>query len=168
MLRRNRIVLAAAALIIPCVGSIANAGNYYTYGRYYNTVHQHHHATPIGVAPLRFHNPLASVPAGSSLTLPGNFLGEHPGSVFLVFGNIKLPVQVMNWSNDSVTITLPPMSVRHPIQVRLDVVLPHGQLGLQRSFMLTKPADVVLHPAGPRSPLPTSSALLQQTAPIQN
>ncbi len=168
MSRKARLVLATVALLVSAVGSSVNAGQYFQYGHYRPVVrHTHVHHNPLGVAPLRVHNPLASVPAGSSLTLPANFLGNQPGSVFLVFGNIKLPVQVMNWCNESVTIKLPPMSVRNPIQVRLDVVLPHGQIGLQRRFRLTRPADVILHPSGPTSPLPTSAAILQQ-GPLQH
>ncbi|MFC1758679.1 hypothetical protein ACFL2H_07915 [Planctomycetota bacterium] len=167
MSRKARLVLATVAVVVSAVGSQANAGQYFTYGHYRPIIRRTHvHHNPLGVAPLRVHNPLASVPAGSSMTLPANFLGDQPGSVFLVFGNIKLPVQVMKWCNESVTIKLPPMSVRNPLQVRIDVVLPHGQIGLQRRFMLTRPADVILHPSSPTSPLPTSAAMLQQ-GPVQ-
>jgi hypothetical protein len=157
-------ILCVASALLAITGSQAHAGHY-TYGSYHRPVVRY--SNPLGIAPLHFQNDLPSVPAGSSLTLPANFLGEHPGSVFLVFGNVKLPVQVLNWSNDGVTITLPPMAIRHPVQVRLDVVLPHGQLGLQRQFLLTRPADVVLHPTGPMSPLPTSDAILSQQPEVQ-
>ncbi|MCA9200614.1 MAG: hypothetical protein KDA87_23905, partial [Planctomycetales bacterium] len=88
-----------------------------------------------------------------------NFLGPAPGSVFMVFKDIKLPVQIVNWSNESITVTLPPMAIRHDVRIRLDVILPHGQVGLQKLLVVTPPADVVLHPTAPQSPLPTNAAL---------
>ena len=116
------------------------------------------HQSPIGVGPLVTPQ-LPSAPAGSTLTLPANFLGPAPGSVFMVFKDIKLPVQIVNWSNESITVTLPPMAIRHDVRIRLDVILPHGQVGLQKLLVVTPPADVVLHPTAPQSPLPTNAAL---------
>jgi len=99
------------------------------------------------------------VPAGSTLTIPANFLGQAPGSVFMVFNNIKLPVQVQNWSMTGVTITLPPMAIKETVLIRLDLVLPHGELGHTQKLYVTPPAPVVLHPTAPQSPLPTNAAL---------
>ncbi len=78
--------------------------------------------------------------------------------------NIKLPVQVSNWTQTGVIITLPPMAIRDTVLIRLDIVLPHGQVGHTQKLYVTPPAPVVLHPTAPQSPLPTNAAL-QANAP---
>ena len=176
---RRRILLAAlVALFASSFAHMAVAG---CGGGGYRRVYRHHHyvrpvtvvhrptiikpvhvAPPIQVAPRPSHR---TVPAGSSLTLPANFLGEHPGSVFMVFNNIKLPVQINNWSMTGVTITLPPMAIKTVVVIRLDIVLPNGQLGHTQKLNVTPPAPVVLHPTAPTSPLPTNAALQAQTNP---
>ena len=105
---------------------------------------------------------LPSVPAGSTLTIPANFLGNEPGSVFMVFQDIKLPVQITAWNMTGVTITLPPMAIKEVVRIRLDVVLPDGRLGHSQKLNVTAPAPVVLHPVAPTSPLPTNAALSLQ------
>ena len=86
-------------------------------------------------------------------------------SVFMVFNNIKLPVQINNWSMTGVTITLPPMAIKTMVVIRLDIVLPNGKLGHTQKLNVTPPAPVVLHPTAPTSPLPTNAALQAQTNP---
>ena len=56
---------------------------------------------PVEVAPQ-----LPSVPAGSTLSLPGNFLGPVAGHVFLVLNEVKLPTQIVSWNPNGVTVTL--------------------------------------------------------------
>lgn len=116
----------------------------------------------VAVAPVDAEPEHPVVPAGSTLTIPANFLGNEAGSVFMVFNDIKLPVQIMNWSMTGVTITLPPMAIRETVLIRLDIVLPHGQLGHTQKLYVTPPAPVVLHPTAPQSPLPTNAALQSQ------
>jgi hypothetical protein len=124
-----------------------------------------HQAPQVAVAPPIVEAPDAPVvPSGSSLTLPANFLGDIPGDVFMVFNDIKLPVQVHNWTSTGVTITLPPMAIKESVLIRLDIVLPDGRLGHKQMLRVTKPAEVVLHPTAPTSPLPTQAALQSQTA----
>jgi hypothetical protein len=98
---------------------------------------------------------LTAVPIGSTLTLPGNFLGEIPGHVFLVMNEVKLPAQINNWTPNGVTITLPPMALKAPTPARIDLILPHGGLAHKVPILLTPPAPVVLHPGLPSPPLPT-------------
>ena len=107
-----------------------------------------------------------TVPAGSTLTLPANFLGTAPGSVLMVFNNIKLPVKIKQWTQTGVTISLPPMAIRKPVVIRMDIVLPNGTLGHTQRINVLPPAPVVLHPTGPTSPLPTQPAL-QAARPAQ-
>ncbi len=103
-----------------------------------------------------------SVPAGATLTIPANFLGNDPGSVFMVFRDIKLPVQIHSWNSTGVTITLPPMAIKDAVLIRLDIVLPDGRLGHSQKLNVTAPAPVILHPVAPTSPLPTNAALSSQ------
>ena len=121
-----------------------------------------HTAAPVVVAAPKVRPNYPTVPAGSTITLPGNFLGQQPGSVLMVFNNIKLPVQVDKWSQTGVTITLPPMAIKDAVVIRLDILLPHGQLGHTQKLLVTAPAPVVLHPTAPTSPLPTNPALQAQ------
>lgn len=102
------------------------------------------------------------VPAGSTMTLPGNFLGDQAGSVFMVFRDIKLPIQIQNWTMTGVTITLPPMAIKDAVLIRVDVVRPDGSLAHSQKLNVTAPAQVILHPTAPTSPLPTQAALQAQ------
>ncbi len=120
-----------------------------------------HHAPPIAVAPAPVPQ-YPTVPSGSTMTIPANFLGNQAGSVFMVFNNIKLPVQINSWNMTGVTVTLPPMAIKHSVVIRLDVILPHGKLGHTQKIRVTAPAPVVLHPTAPTSPLPTNPALQVQ------
>ena len=108
---------------------------------------------PIGIVPQ-----LPAVPAGSTLSLPGNFMGPVAGHVLLVLNEVKLPAQIVSWSPNGVTVTLPPMAVKQPSPARLDVVLPHGQTISNVKILLTRPAPLVIHPTPPASPLPTGPA----------
>lgn len=116
----------------------------------------------VAIAPVDAEPEFPVVPAGSTLTIPANFLGNEAGSVFMVFNNIKLPVQINGWSMTGVTITLPPMAIKETVLIRLDIVLPTGQLGHTQKLHVTPPAPVVLHPTAPQSPLPTNAALQSQ------
>ncbi len=109
---------------------------------------------------------LPTVPTGSQLTLPANFLGQQPGSVFMVFNNIKLPVQIDRWQNTGVTVTLPPMAIKDAVDIRVDIVLPTGKLGHTQKIRVTAPAPVVVHPVRPTSPLPTQAALSISSQPM--
>ena len=132
-------------------------------------VHHHHLARPqVAIAPPVLAAPepqFPAVPSGSTITIPANFLGGQPGSVLMVFNNIKLPVQINNWSMTGVTVTLPPMAIKESVLIRLDILLPHGKLGHTQRLRVTAPAPVVLHPTAPTSPLPTNPALQVQSNP---
>ena len=101
------------------------------------------------------------MPAGSTITLPANFLGEQLGSVFMVFENIKLPVKIHDWKTTGVTITLPPMAIKDAVVIRLDIVLPNGNLAHKQMLRVTKPASVIIHPTAPTPQLPTQAALAE-------
>ncbi|MEZ6115107.1 MAG: hypothetical protein R3C28_00820 [Pirellulaceae bacterium] len=119
----------------------------------------------VAAAPVEPQYP--EVPAGSTMTLPGNFLGDQAGSVFMVFKDIKLPVQIQNWTMTGVTITLPPMAIKDAVLIRIDVVRPDGSLAHSQKLHVTAPAQVILHPTAPTSPLPTNAAL-QAQSPVSN
>ena len=89
--------------------------------------------------------PLPQVAAGSSLTIPANFLGPQPGHVFLSLGATKLPCQILSWKPESVTITLPPMGIAAPQKACLHILMPHGQVMKRVDFLLTAPPEIILH-----------------------
>lgn len=105
---------------------------------------------------------LPSAPAGSAVTIPSNSLGPETGSAFMVFRNIKLPARIDAWTESSVTVTLPPMKVRHPVRVAVDVVTPYGKLAFRKHLLITPSPDVSLHPVPPQLPLPTNPTLIEQ------
>ncbi|MCA9214256.1 MAG: hypothetical protein KDB27_14390 [Planctomycetales bacterium] len=121
------------------------------------------HTQKVVVVPAPKRPELPTVPAGSTLTLPANFLGQQPGDVFMVFNKIKLPVKVLRWQPTGVTIVLPPMAIKTAVEIRLDIVLANGNLAASRQVRVAKPASVVLHPTSPVSPLPTQAAIQQST-----
>lgn len=125
----------------------------------------HNVAPKVVVAPRPARPQLPTVPSGSTMTLPANFLGSQPGDVFMVFNKIKLPIKVQQWSPTGVTVTLPPMAIKSAVEIRVDIVLPNGNLAVSRQVRVTKPASVVLHPTSPASPLPTQDAIQQQSGP---
>lgn len=188
MTRRTLATIAMLAVTLAAVSSDAFAGchsrGYGGFGGYSRHVHRvvrpvthvvrpvhvvnpivHQVAPQVAVAPPIVKEPNAPVvPSGSTLTLPANFLGNVPGDVFMVFNDIKLPVQVHKWESTGVTITLPPMAIKESVLIRVDIVLPDGRLGHKQMLRVTKPAEVVLHPTAPTSPLPTQAALQSQSA----
>ena len=176
--------LTLAAVLVAANTSFAGCGGgrYRGHYRHYPTYHApvvHHHvvrpvvyvAPPIvAVAPpivaprpVKVAPQLPPVPAGSTLSLPGNFLGPVAGHVFLVLNDVKLPAQIVAWNPNGVTITLPPMAVKHPSPARIDVIMPQGQLVNKVKILLTPPAPLVIHQSAPASPLPTGPA----AAPVQ-
>jgi hypothetical protein len=58
------------------------------------------------------------------------------------------------------------MAIKTAVEIRIDVVLPNGKLGMTRQLLVTKPATVVVHPTQPVSPLPTQNAIQQQTSQL--
>ena len=178
MLKITAVLTVAVAAVITSADS-ADAGcrGGYGYGRVcrypvrqvYRPVIRHRVVQPAVAAPLPAEPAgpqLTEVPVGSILTLPGNFFGTEPGHVFLVFKSAKLPCVIKDWKPNAVTLALPPMAIKHAQAARLDVVLPHGQLGHEVKILLTPPADIVLHPTAPQSPLPTGIATPGIAAPV--
>ena len=144
----------------------------YRIRRYAPVIHHHHRvvhkpAVAAIVPPPPAAN-LTEIPAGSVITLPGNFLGIAPGHVFLVIDTVKLPCEIKDWKPNGVTLCLPPMAIKVPRPARLDVVLPHGKVGNAVKILMTPPAQVVLHPSLPQSPLPTGFEGPQFGAPVVN
>ena len=173
---QNAAMLLAAVAVVATSANFAQAGcrrhrviHHYPVHRHVHRVHRVIHKPvivhpPVAIAPVKPVAHLPSVPAGSTLTLPGNFLGPNPGHVFLVLNKVKLPVRIDNWTPTGVTMTLPPMAVKQPTPARIDVVLEHGQLANKLKILLTPPAALVLHPSAPASPLPTAQPAVAQLA----
>jgi hypothetical protein len=84
-----------------------------------------------------------------------------------VLNDVKLPAQIVAWSPNGVTITLPPMAVKQPSPARIDVIMPQGQVINKVKILLTAPAPLVIHQSAPASPLPTgpAAAAVQASAP---
>jgi hypothetical protein len=47
------------------------------------------------------------VKVGSTITLSGSDFGDQSGLVGIAAGELMIPVQLVNWSDTSITITLP-------------------------------------------------------------
>lgn len=152
------VTVSANMAFAGCHGGGGYRGGY-SFQRYHAPVVRHvarpvvHHHPLVVHKPLVVHRPLVApvapplpqVAAGSSLTIPANFLGPHAGHVFLSIGATKLPCQILAWKPESVTITLPPMGIVAPQKACLHVLMPHGQVMKKVDFLLTAPPEVILH-----------------------
>jgi hypothetical protein len=61
-----------------------------------------------------------AIPVGSRVTLPGNF-GKQPGMVYLVIGDVKLPMLPESWDESGITLTLPNVQITSAQQVKIEI-----------------------------------------------
>ena len=169
MLRTRTLFAVVALLVVSTIAQSANAGcGTRSYG--YRSIIHHPvrvvhsqvvvHRPVVVTRPQIIHKPILAaacpqVPTGSKLTLPANFLGPHPGHVFLSVQGTKLLANIIAWSNSSVTFQLPPMAVVAPLHASLDIILPHGRLAKRTRILLVAPPQLLIHDSSPQPPLPT-------------
>jgi len=83
---------------------------------------------------------LPRVAIGTTLMLDGESLGDEKGSVRLQMGALALPVEVTEWTNSSVKISLPKMELGRPVKASLEVLRADGSLASKSEIELTPAA----------------------------
>jgi hypothetical protein len=83
---------------------------------------------------------LPKVAIGSTLVLDGKSLGTEQGNVRLRMGTLTLPVEVLEWSADSVKIQLPKMELSRSVKASLEVVRADGSLASSSAIELSPSA----------------------------
>jgi hypothetical protein len=103
-------------------------------------------ATPAPAAGIRTANEEPALPRvaiGSTLMLDGKLLGDEKGIVRLRMGGLSLPVEVIEWTTNSVKIELPKMELGRPMKASLEVLRADGSLASKSEIELT-PAETRL------------------------
>ena len=68
-------------------------------------------------------NQPVNVPVGATITLPGN-RGTQAGKVNLVLSNVRLPLNVLQWNQNGVTVTLPDMQINAATPAQIEIQVP--------------------------------------------
>lgn len=85
-----------------------------------------------------------SIPVGSRVTLPGNY-GSQPGMVYLVIGNVKLPMLAESWDESGITLTLPNVQITSAQQVKIEIApANNGQVAALDITLNPTPKVIVL------------------------
>jgi hypothetical protein len=61
---------------------------------------------------------LTQVPTGGTITLSGRNFGTNTGSVGVAAGELMLAAEVVNWTNDSVTLKVPQLTLAGPARAK--------------------------------------------------
>lgn len=99
-----------------------------------------------------------NVPVGATVTLPGN-RGEQMGQVNLVLNNVRLPLNVLDWNESGITVTLPEMQITSATQAQIEIKRPGSSTAENLSIQL-EPRPTVLV-------LETPSVIVAPPAPNQ-
>jgi hypothetical protein len=83
---------------------------------------------------------LPKVAIGSTLVLDGKSLGTEQGNVRLRMGTLTLPVEVIEWSAESVKIQLPKMELSRSVKASLEVLRADGSLASSSAIDLSPAA----------------------------
>ncbi|HEY3392381.1 MAG TPA: hypothetical protein VGK58_06730 [Lacipirellulaceae bacterium] len=84
--------------------------------------------------------PLATVAIGSVLSLDGQALGGERGIVRLRVNGLALPVEVLEWSEESAKIRLPELDLEGPMKAEIEVLRADGSLASKTAIELTSAA----------------------------
>jgi hypothetical protein len=87
--------------------------------------------------------PLATVAIGSVLSLDGQALGGERGIVRLRVNGLALPVEVLEWSAESVKIRLPELDLEGPMNAEIEVLRADGSPASKTAIELTSAATRV-------------------------
>jgi hypothetical protein len=93
-------------------------------------------ATPIATEPA-----LPSVAVGSTLVLDGQVFGETAGVARLRVGGLSLPIEVLEWTNNSVKIRLPEVDLTSPMKAEIGVLRADGSAASTTAIELKSAAD---------------------------
>ena len=80
---------------------------------------------------------LTTVPAGATIKLDGSNFGAQQGRVSIVMGNLVLPTVVVSWSENAVSLTLPPIEMTAPEAAKFVVRRANGSIANETPFQLS-------------------------------
>ncbi len=83
---------------------------------------------------------LARVAVGSTLEIDGSSMGTEAGIVRLRVGGLALPVEVLEWSANSVKIRLPKVELSSEVRGELEVLRADGSVASNSGVALTPAA----------------------------
>jgi len=96
---------------------------------------------------------LPKIPVGATLTLQGKDLADREGQVVLQLGDFAVPATIKEWSNTSVTCTLPALGITKASKATLHVLKADGKTASTMDCEL-----VTSLPTSVETPTPTSSS----------
>ncbi|MBI3468346.1 MAG: hypothetical protein HY000_35545 [Planctomycetes bacterium] len=101
--------------------------------------------TPSTPAPSTTEPATFDAPAGATLTLSHNDLGEQPGRVMLRLAAMTVRCDVLGWESTKVTFRLPEVLVEQPLAARLEVLMASGKPAVSYAVRLVAEPKVVVH-----------------------
>ena len=84
-----------------------------------------------------------AVRPGSTLRLSGEFFGTDSGVARLETDDFSLDCEVLSWSPDGVTFTLPPVRLNATVAANLRLITPEGRVVKTRTVTLEAAFDLV-------------------------
>jgi hypothetical protein len=90
---------------------------------------------------------LPAVPAGATLTLQGQDLGEKQGQVALQIGQLSIPATMVKWDGKSTTVTLPNVGLTEATPAQIHVFTAEAKLVSTLAVQLVPAASVEASPA---------------------
>ncbi|MEX2187785.1 MAG: hypothetical protein WD875_13355 [Pirellulales bacterium] len=85
---------------------------------------------------------LPMVPAGATLTLQGQNLGEKQGQVALQIGQLSIPATMVKWDGKSTTVTLPNVGLTEATPAQIHVFTAEAKLVSSLAVQLVPAASV--------------------------
>ena len=85
---------------------------------------------------------LPEIPAGSSMRIKVNFLGNQTGHVFLNVGKLVMECKVVEWTPSYVVFALPELGLLEATEATIDVTKPEGLVARSTRVKLTPTQDV--------------------------
>ena len=85
---------------------------------------------------------LPEVPAGSSMRIKVNFLGNQSGHVFLNIGKLVMECKVLEWNPSYAVFALPDLGILDSTEATIDVTKADGLVARSTKVMLTPTQDV--------------------------
>ena len=136
--------MAAFSITANNASAGGGSGGHSCHKNHGHTGHHHHHHIVIPCRPVPPPPPLVVIPppplptapAGSTLTIAGNGFGPVIGIGHLMLGQVKLPVNFVQWGPNAVTVKLPEMGILSPTRGELMIMLPDGRLVRRMNILL--------------------------------
>jgi hypothetical protein len=108
-------------------------------------------------APVPCLAPRARVTSGSRVTLFGNFLGTATGCVLFNHSGTAMECNVVQWTNQSVTVDLPILGLSTSKDAEIELIVPDGRVAKTFAVNYIPQPDIVIHTDNMPVPNPPTS-----------